>query len=436
MIYQDITEAIGDTPLVRLDPDVTGLDDVEVYVKLEYQNPFGSIKDRVAWELVRPDLDRIQDAGLTLLESSSGNTAKALQAVAGNAGLSFRTITNRIKIDAVKDTLLLMGAEITELPGTSECPDPNDPDDPLSYLDRLMAREGDAYYRTDQYTSERNTRIHRETTGAEIREDLGHVDHLFGGLGTTGSTKGVAQALREQNPDLAVTGIVASQDGFIPGIRTADEMWEIGLYEPELYDERMVVDAGDAVEGMLILIREAGILAGPTTGANFVAMQRRLQDITVPDGETRTAVLFACDRAEPYIEYVRRYRPEIFGDDEREHLEEIADDPTDVDELDVQDLIDMSEQADPLIIDSRTNQAFRMGYIPGSINVPEEQLREMLETGTPFPEDRPLVFVCPGGRRSRKFAALAGIDRDRVYSLAPGINGWRDTDRAPELQQV
>ena len=97
MLYSDITELIGNTPLLRLDPGKHGIDGAEVYAKLEFCNPFGSVKDRIAWGMIRDDLPGITRRGQTLVEASSGNTAKALQVLAAMHGIRLRVLTNRTR---------------------------------------------------------------------------------------------------------------------------------------------------------------------------------------------------------------------------------------------------------------------------------------------------------------------------------------------------
>jgi len=290
-----------------------------------------------------------------------------------------------------------------------------------------MAREGDKYFRTGQYTNEKNTQVHREQTGQEIIDDLGKVDYLFGGLGTTGSTKGTAQKLKEENPELEVTGIVSSQDDFIPGIRTANEMWEVGLYEKELYSDRAVIDSKDALEGMLTLLRNCGVLAGPTTGANYIALKRKLSEIDQELEEQKTAVFFACDRFEHYHSYIKERKPEIFGGDEREGTETLTEEELEqVPEISVENAEEWIEEENPIIIDSRSNPAYQMAHIPESINIPEEKLKELIETGKPFSQNQKILLVCPGGRKSRKFAALMQRDGFEAFSLEGGVTGWRN----------
>ena len=200
MLYQHITELIGNTPLLRLDPARHGIEGVDLYAKLEYYNPFGSVKDRIAWGMLREDLAEITRRGQTLIEASSGNTAKALQVLAAMHGLRLRTLTNRTKVAEVRDLLELLGVELEELPGLSECPDPTVPDDVFSTIEKMMTERPGEFYHTSQYTNLANVRTHHDTTGQEIAEDLGEVDYLFGGLGTTGSTRGAATFLRAANP--------------------------------------------------------------------------------------------------------------------------------------------------------------------------------------------------------------------------------------------
>ncbi|MFD7100689.1 pyridoxal-phosphate dependent enzyme, partial [Streptomyces xanthophaeus] len=151
MRYENITDAIGNTPLVRIDPAVHGLRHIDLYAKLEMLNPFGSLKDRAAWNMVRGRLPGAGERGETVVELSSGNTAKALALIAGMHGLPFKSVTNRMRVPEIKDLLLLLGAEIEELPGRSECLDPTDTEDPLTLFHQQLGRTGGAHLHTDQY---------------------------------------------------------------------------------------------------------------------------------------------------------------------------------------------------------------------------------------------------------------------------------------------
>jgi cysteine synthase/rhodanese-related sulfurtransferase len=427
MLYQQITELIGNTPLLRLDPARHGVEGVELYAKLEYCNPFGSVKDRIAWGMIRDDLPAITGRGQTLIEASSGNTAKALRVLAAMHGLRLRVLTNRAKVAEVRDLLELLGVELEELPGLSECPDPTVPDDVFSRIEKLMAERPGEFYHTSQYTNPDNVRTHHDTTGQEIAADLGPVDYLFGGLGTTGSTRGAATYLRAANPSLRTIGVVSTREDFIPGIRSEAELWEVGLFEPGFYEQIMPVRPADAIDATLELAGRHGVLAGPTTGAAYWAAREYLRREPARAGPPRRAVIIACDRLEPYLSYVRRRRPELFGQARRAAPGDLPDDVVAAaPELPPGALAGMIGDPAVLCVDTRGSLAYRIGHLPGSVNIPDDHLEDLLRHGNPFPGSRMIVFVCPGGEYSRRLAAFLRQAGHDAASLAGGVVAWRD----------
>lgn len=433
MRYDDVTELIGNTPLLRLRPDVHGLPGVEMYAKLEMANPFGSVKDRAAWGMVAEVLDDVQARGQTFIEASSGNTAKALQVLAAMRGLHLHALTNRVRVDEVRDTLRLLGAQVQELPGLSECPDPTVPDDVFSAIDRMMAAEPGTYHHASQYTNLRNVEAHYRGTGSEIAADLGRVDVLVGGMGTTGSTRGVAERLAEDNPDLRTVGVVSARDDVIPGIRSEAEMWEVGLFERDRYDEVVAVTSTRAIDGTLTLARRYGVLAGPTSGATYEAALEVLARLVPGQDRPLVAVLIVCDRLEPYLSYVRARRPDLFDAATSPAVgQAAAEDVASAPEISPGDLDALTGRPGLLCVDTRGAMAFRVGHVPGSVNVTDDLLDRMFESGVPFSPGLHLVFVCPMGEVSRRYAARcrrAGLD---AVSLAGGILRWRDEGRPLE----
>jgi cysteine synthase/rhodanese-related sulfurtransferase len=421
MLYDDITDLIGNTPLLRLDPAGHGLPGVDLYAKLESHNPFGSVKDRAAWGMIRDRLPEMIRDRQTVIEASSGNTAKALQVITARHGLGVRAYTNRVKVGEVHDILRLLGTEIHELPGLSECPDPTAPDDVFSTIEKVMAAEPGAYVHPSQYTNPRNVEAHYQGTGREIHDDLGRVDYLIGGLGTTGSTRGAASYLREHHAGLRTIGVVSGRADFIPGIRSETELWDVGLFQPGFYNEIVTVDAGTAVDATLQLARRYGVLAGPTSGASYAAALQVLRRRPA-GGEPVTAVLIVCDRLESYLSYFRQRRPDLFGRDPAVRLGE--DDLTAVPQWSPTEL--RSRRQDTLVVDTRGGMAYRIGHVPASINIRDDQLEELLEHGSPFPPATTVVFVCPVGERSTRLAALARRQGQPAASLAGGIVAWRD----------
>lgn len=182
MIVNSITELIGNTPLLKIDESVHGIKNLDLYAKLEYYNPFGSVKDRVAKGMIDPILDELKEKNKTIVEASSGNTAKALSVLSSINGLKFKTVTNRIKMPEVRMILQTLGSDIEELPGLSDCPDPNDPNDFTTVAANLANREPELYHYTDQYFNKLNLNSHYETTGKEISNDLKNINYFFGFL--------------------------------------------------------------------------------------------------------------------------------------------------------------------------------------------------------------------------------------------------------------
>jgi cysteine synthase len=314
MLYTHIAELIGNTPVLRIDPAVHQLANVELYAKLEHLNPFGSLKDRTAWGLLKDALPHLIENQQAIVEFSSGNTAKALAILASVHGLDFQTITNRIKVPEVYNILKLVGAQIDTLPGNTQCPD-------YAYLEQQTQDDPQHYFHTDQYRSEKNYQAHYETTGREIFTDLGAVDYLYGGLGTAGSTRGITTFLREKNPALQSIGVVAALGHSIPGLRNIDEMQEMGIFEQKLYQDFVVVDIAQSLDSMLTLIRRCGVLAGPSTGAVYAGILRHLHKQSSQWTRPMKVVFIVCDRVEWYLSYLQQHRPDLF---DREVLEKNA----------------------------------------------------------------------------------------------------------------
>lgn len=438
MRYDSIVEAIGNTPLVRIDPSVHGLRHIDLYAKLEMLNPFGSVKDRPAWHMARPLLTGAAGQGQgTVVELSSGNTAKALALLAGIHGLRFKSVTNRMRVPEIKELLLLLGAEIEELPGRSECLDPTDTEDPLTRFHQALSEPGNSYLHTDQYYNPLNVEAHASGTGPEIVADLdgSAPDWFVACVGTAGSSTGVAEVLRERDPSVRVLGLVADKSDFIPGIRTIDEVHQVGLFDPATYDVIESVTSQEAIDGMLTLIRRCGLLSGPTGGAAYHGAVRRLRqvDAELGGGERQVAVFVVCDRAESYLSYVRARRPEVLGAPAR-----AAAPVASVDEARAREsakVVEVAEARDwlggpeprPLVVDLRGPHAYAALHIEGSVNIVDELFDELLRGGMPFSKSRPVLLACPVGEKSVRYAALLSrMGHPDVRSLAGGIVGWRD----------
>lgn len=431
MRFESITDAIGNTPLVRISGEVHGLKNIDLYAKLELLNPFGSVKDRAAWWMLQEHLGPAQAGHQSIIELSSGNTAKALAVLAGMHGLAFKSVTNRMKVPEVKDLLQLIGADIEELPGQAECLDPTNTDDPLTRIHQQISRDP-KYLHTDQYYNDRNTQAHVDSTGPEILRDLDGTapDYFIACVGTAGSSTGVARVLRGASPDVRVIGLVGQKADFIPGIRNIDEVHEVGLFDPETYDEIEAVSADEAIDGTLTLVRRCGILAGPTGGGAYFGAVRYLEKVDeqlAESGTRGTAVFIVCDRIESYMSFFRARRPELFGDTSRRRVSATAEQVECAATVSPQQAQEWIEAENPLVVDLRGGFAYSAAHIEGAINIPDELCADLLRGGLPFPRQRPVLLVCPVGEQSRKYAAvLTALGHQDARSLDGGVVGWRD----------
>ena len=428
MLYKSVTELIGNTPLIEISKEITKLKNINVYAKCELYNPFGSLKDRAGYAMLKDEIQKLKENNMTVIESSSGNTAKALQIICSMNGIPFKTVTNRIKIPETKEILKVAGAEIEELPGLSECPDPTDPNDPVAYIERIVSENPNKYYHTNQYTNLKNPKVHYEHTGKEIYDDLGKVDYFFGTLGTTGSSRGTIEYLLEKNKNLKKIGIIAEKGDTIPGIRNKDEMYEVGIFNKSLYDEIVLVNSDEAIEEMLVLNRKCGILGGPTSGAAFKGTLKYLREIDDKLKEPANAVFIACDRMEWYMSYIKKRRPEIFDSEiKRETIRTLTEeDMKYAKTININNAEEWIEKNNPIIIDLRGNLAYKNGHIENAINITDIFFEDLVDNGTPFSKENSVLLVCSIGDKSKKFSSLLNKKGMNVYSLENGRTAWRE----------
>lgn len=444
MLVRHVSELIGNTPLFEIPRSVHGLKNVNLFAKLELLNPFGSVKDKSAWNVLKDDIEAIAREGKTVIESSSGNMAKAMQLVCSVYGVPFKIVTNRIKVREVKQILQLLGADVDELPGLSECPDPTDPNDPITFIEQIMSANPGKYFHTSQYTNEKNIDAHYHSTGKEIHDDLkaaglGEVDFFIGGLGTTGSTRGSGTYLKERNKDLKNIGVIASKGHLLPGIRNVDEMYEVGLFRKDFYDDIIEVSMDESIDAMLDMVRKCGILAGPTGGGSLAGAIKYLKPLDAKLDRPHNAVFIACDRIEWYLSYLQKYRPELFGlavkaDTVKAVSREAIENAPEIDVDALEALLEKGEK--PVIIDMRGSLAFKASRIAGSLNIPADNLEDIADMGVPFANNQKVVLVCPTGEVSKRFAAYFKAKEIDCHSLAGGFVAWRDASKTTEKSKA
>jgi cysteine synthase B len=427
MIYNSVIDMIGNTPLLKIPAEIHGLKNIDVYAKLEYMNPYGSVKDRIAYGLMKDHIEEMKNTGKKPVIVSNANTAKAVCGIAHYVGLQPYIISNKMPYKEIKNQLTFLGGEIEELPATTQCPNPFDPNDMIQYAERKVAQNQDEYHLIDQFGDKNNPKIHFETTGKEIYDDLGDVDFFFAVLGTSGTTLGVGNYLREKNSETKVFGVITETGHSAPGGRSASEMWEVGIFNPNHYDEIITGTNQQATLGMRELNMKCGVMCGPTGGLGYHRMLEKLREIdpTLDSNKRHKAVFIACDRMEPYMDYVQNACPEIF-EEKASHKLRVQTLP----EIKVQgassiyadelhELLNAEEP--PLVIDTRGAFAYSIGHIKGSINIQDQLVEQMLDNGKPFPEDKKIVFACMKGDVSCRFAAFAKEIGYDAYSLSSGV---------------
>ena len=289
MSYPTIDAFIGNTPLVRLQR-LPGETSNTVLVKLEGNNPAGSVKDRPAYNMIlQAELRGDIVPGDTLIEATSGNTGIALAMVAAIKGYRMILIMPDNMSEERKASMSAYGAElilVSEAEGMEGARD----------LAEKMAKEGRGKI-LDQFGNQDNPSAHYHSTGPEIwRDTAGSITHFVASMGTTGTIMGVSRYLKEQNPAIQIVGLQPQDGSKIPGIRRWPQEYLPRIFDSTRVDHIIDVHQNDAEETMRALAREEGIFCGVSSGGSvFGALQLSKQV------ENAVIVAIICDRGDRYL---------------------------------------------------------------------------------------------------------------------------------------
>ena len=299
-IYKSAAEFIGKTPLVEV-VNVEKAHDVKarVLVKVEYQNPAGSVKDRAALYMIQDAEEKgILKQGSVIIEPTSGNTGIGLAALAAAKG--YRVILTMPETMSVerRNILKAYGAEIVLTSGSEGMKGAIDKAEEL-------AKEIEGSFIPGQFDNPANARAHYETTGPEIWEDTdGEVDIFVAGVGTGGTITGTGRFLKEQNPDIKVVAVEPADSPVLSeGRAGAHKIQGIGanfvpsLLDTTIYDEIILVEGEDAFAVSKELTRKEGILTGISSGA---ALHAGLELAKRPENEGKTIVVLLPDSGDRY----------------------------------------------------------------------------------------------------------------------------------------
>ena len=289
MAYPTIDSCVGNTPLVRL-KRLPGETSNTLLMKLEGNNPAGSVKDRPAYNMIlQAELLGTIKPGDTLIEATSGNTGIALAMVAAIRGYRMMLIMPDNMSAERKDAIAAYGAQLMLVSAEDGMEGARD-------LAEQMAKQGRGIV-LDQFANPDNPDAHYRMTGPEIwRDTQGRVTHFVASMGTTGTIMGVSRYLKERNPAIQIIGLQHQDGSKIPGIRRWQKDYLPKIFQAERVDRILDIHQRDAEATMKALATQEGIFCGVSSGGSaFGALQ------VSKDAENAVIVAIICDRGDRYL---------------------------------------------------------------------------------------------------------------------------------------
>ena len=292
-VHGSVLDLIGNTPMV----DVSVLSPnprVRIIAKLESQNPFGSVKDRIARQMIlQAEADGILQPGQTILEPSSGNTGIALAAIAKMRGYPIKILMPTSVSIERRQMLEVFGAELILTPG-------EEGSNGAVKRAQAMAAQHPEWCFLYQYGNDNNPLAHYHGTGPEIWRDCPEITHFVAGLGTSGTLMGTGKFLKEQNPHIKVIAIEPPLGETVEGLRNLDEGYIPPLFDRwhgfDLLDRKRVVRPRESIEWTRRLVAECGVFAGISAGAALAGAAKVASEI-----DEGTIVFIVCDGGWKYL---------------------------------------------------------------------------------------------------------------------------------------
>ena len=284
MRYDSILDLIGETPLVALHA-LSPNPSVRIWGKLEGQNPGGSVKDRIALEMV-DDAERrgVLEPVATILEPSSGNTGIGLALVARLRGYRLRIVLPENVSVERRQILEIFGAEVTPSPAEEGS------NGAIRVAEKLAA-DDPSLVMLFQYGNPANAAAHYKTTGPEILRDCPEVDVFVAGLGTSGTLMGVGRYLKDHKPEVQVVAVEPPAGELVQGLRSLDDGFVPPIFDPGILDRKFIVRPRESIEWTRRLLDECGVFSGISAGAVVAGAAKMAEAIDVgtivtliPDG--------------------------------------------------------------------------------------------------------------------------------------------------------
>lgn len=300
-VVNNVTELIGSTPLVRLNR-ITQEGSADIYLKLEYQNPGSSVKDRIAISIVEEaEKDGILKPGGTIVEATSGNTGIGLALVAAAKGYKAVIVMPETMSLERRNLLRAYGAELVLTPGSEGM------NGAVKKAEEIL-QENPSYFLADQFKNKANVKIHRETTGPEIVEAIesigGPLDAFIAGIGTGGTISGAGEVLKKEYPDVKIYAVEPAASPILAGGKPGPHKIQgIGanfipeILNQDIYDEIIHVENDEAFETARRVAKEEGILSGISSGAAVFAALKVAKDL----GPGKKVVVIIPSNGERYL---------------------------------------------------------------------------------------------------------------------------------------
>jgi cysteine synthase/rhodanese-related sulfurtransferase len=424
-----LSNADNPTPMVRLNR-ISPFEHAKVYVKLEWYNPFGAVKDRVAAHMISDAEERgVIGKVRKLVEPTSGNTGMGLAMMANALGYSLSTPLSKAIPLEKRNVLRFFGSNVIEL-SDDLCPAPGAPEGAIAMAMQMGAMPGN--HMLNQYQNPANPEAHYKTTGPEIwRQTAGEVTHFIAGLGTCGTITGTGRYLKEQNPKIKVLGVAPVEGHDIPGVRSFMQLKQTDFFKPDEYDGTTEINNAEAFSLCARLNREESIIAGPSSAMALAGAFKM-----VPDEPGVIAVVIFPDNIFKYTSSVAKHLGHLFppkedaaaaGDPKNDALmarliENLRQSPDVIDTGEMEELI-FSGKTPPLI-DVRSAKDYEDMHAEGSINIPLEDLEKKIDL---LPKDRTtrIVALCNVGKESVKGALiLKSLGYGNAVNFRGGLTAW------------
>ncbi len=289
MKTKSIIDFVGNTPLVEVQ-NILQKEGVNLLLKLEGNNPGGSVKDRAAYNMISEAINRKNiRKGDTLVEATSGNTGIALALMAKVLGVNMVLVLPENSTEERIKTMRSYGAEVILTPKELGMEGSRD------YALKLKYKKG--YFRLNQFDNTDNSKAHYKTTGPEIwRDTEGEITHFVAAMGTTGTIMGVSDYLKEQNKDITIIGVQPNGESKIAGIRKWEGDYIPAIFNRKKIDEVMEVSAIEAKVMTQRLAEEEGIFAGMSSGGILASALKVAEKI-----DKGVIVAIVCDRGDRYL---------------------------------------------------------------------------------------------------------------------------------------